>query len=237
LKLPFRPLLLGHRGASADAPENTLRAFRLALEQGADGIEFDVQPGADGVPVVIHDDSVDRTTDGRGRVRQLPWSELARLDAGGGERIPRLDEVAAWAAATGAWLNLELKAAGAEAASLAILQRAGVADRTIVSSFDLAALEEVRRLDRRVCRFFLTERWDAAARDAVAACGARGVCLEVRAATPAALRELAEAALPVIVWTVDDPARIGELLAARVAGLISNVPARAVTVWRGLAAS
>jgi glycerophosphoryl diester phosphodiesterase len=225
-------LVLGHRGASAEAPENTLHAFRLALAQGAEGIEFDVQPSADGVPVVIHDDTVDRTTNGRGAVAALPWSALAALDAGGGEPVPRLEDVAMWAAQADAWLNVELKAPGAEAASLEVLRRAGLLERTVFSSFypDVVAL--VGQLEPVARRFLLTERWDDEVRAALTACGAGGVCLADRATTPAALQELADARLPVVVWTVDDPLRIEHLLRAGVTAVITNVPSRAVTVRR-----
>jgi glycerophosphoryl diester phosphodiesterase len=229
--LPSR-LVFGHRGSSADAPENTMRAFRLALEQGADGIEFDVQPSGDGVPVVIHDDTVERTTDGVGVVGTMPWEALARLDAGGGERIPRLDEVAAWAAETGAWLNVELKAAGAEAESLRVLREAGVLERTVFSSFDPEVVAAVGRLDPGVRRFLLTERWDAEAAGVAGAVGAGGICLENAAATPVALADLHERGLPVVVWTVDDPRRVAALLDAGVAAVISNVPAHAVAARR-----
>ena len=95
-----RPVLFAHRGACAHAPENTLPAFELALLQGADGVELDVKLSADGQVVVIHDPTVDRTTNGQGRVRNLPLTELRALDAGGffsdkfrGVKIPTLEEV------------------------------------------------------------------------------------------------------------------------------------------------
>jgi len=95
-----KPLILAHRGARTQAPENTLAAFRLAIEQGADGIELDVRLSADGEVVVMHDETLDRTTNGRGRVKQYSLDELKRLDAGShfscqfaGERIPTLREV------------------------------------------------------------------------------------------------------------------------------------------------
>ena len=94
------PLLLGHRGARNYAPENTLAAFSLALEQGADGVELDAKLSADGYVVVHHDTRVDRTTDGTGRVARLTLAALRELDAGGffsenfrGEKIPTLEEV------------------------------------------------------------------------------------------------------------------------------------------------
>jgi glycerophosphoryl diester phosphodiesterase len=98
-RLP-RPLIIAHRGASAYAPENTLASFNLAIEQQADAIELDVKLSADGVPVIIHDASVDRTTDGHGKVAKLTLAELRQLDAGSffsetfrGEKIPTLEEV------------------------------------------------------------------------------------------------------------------------------------------------
>lgn len=88
-----QPLIIGHRGASAHAPENTLAAFALALEQGADGIEFDIKRCLTGEVVIMHDETVDRTTNGTGRVHELSLSQLRELDAGNGERVPLLDEV------------------------------------------------------------------------------------------------------------------------------------------------
>ena len=95
-----QPVIFAHRGASAYAPENTLAAFQLALQQGAPAIEFDVKLSADGQVVVIHDQTVDRTTDGAGNVAKLPLAALRELDAGSwlsgsfrGEKIPTLDEV------------------------------------------------------------------------------------------------------------------------------------------------
>ena len=87
------PVIFAHRGASAHAPENTLAAFELALQQGADAIELDVKLSADGIPVVIHDPTVDRTTDGSGTVSNLSLAALKELDAGEGQKIPTLDEV------------------------------------------------------------------------------------------------------------------------------------------------
>ena len=107
---PFpRLLVLGHRGAPEAALENTLEAFATAMRQGADGVELDVRPASDGTPVVIHDDSLQRTFGVQGSVSSLSWPALQRLT---GARLPSLQQVAAWAAASGAWLNVELKAPG-----------------------------------------------------------------------------------------------------------------------------
>ena len=88
-----KPKIIAHRGASGHAPENTMAAFRLAMEQHADGIELDVMLSKDGHVVVIHDATVNRTTNGTGRVSALTLAELQTLDAGNGEHIPTLEEV------------------------------------------------------------------------------------------------------------------------------------------------
>lgn len=221
-------MILGHRGAPTEAPENTLRAFQLALAQGAEGVELDVQRSRDGVPVVIHDPTLERTTTGRGRVDEHTWEALRRLQVGTSESIPSLAEIAAWAANTGARLNVELKSTGAEAASFAVLEAAGVLDRVLFSSFLPEVVREVGRLAPELRRYLLLERWDAGVPEFVRQLGAGGVCLREDAATPGTLRELADADLPVVIWTVDDPARIRTLLRAGVAGIITNRPDVAV---------
>jgi len=225
--------VLGHRGASAEAPENTLPAFDLALAQGADGVELDVRITADGIPVVIHDATVDRTTGGTGTVRSFRAAELAALDAGGGAGVPSLEDAAAWAAARSCWLNVELKERGTEAATVEVLRRADLGRRTIVSSFDAGVVAEVGRIGPELTRHLLTERWDAAAARARHACGAAGVCLGLRGATTVALDALAAESLPVVVWTADDPDRIRGFLEFGVAAIITNVPSVAVQVRAG----
>ncbi len=227
-------LILGHRGASADAPENTMRAFRLALEQGADGVELDVQPSADCVPVVIHDDTLDRTTDGAGPVSALPWAEVSRLRSGG-EPVPRLEEVAAWAAESGAWLNVEVKGGGIEGRVLDVLHRAGVLERTILSSFVPEIVWELRRMSPPGTRvYFLTERWDDEVRAGVRALGAGGVCLAGKLADDGALAEAVALGLPAVTWTVDEPERIAAHLRAGARAVITNRPAVGVAARRGM---
>jgi glycerophosphoryl diester phosphodiesterase len=227
---PFpRPLILGHRGAPYDAPENTLRSFARALEQGADGVELDVQRARDGVPVVIHDDTLDRTTPSRGRIADHEWPALARLT---GAELPSLEQAAAWAAASGAWVNAEIKAPGVESATLEVLRSMHLLPRTFVSSFDPAVVAEVGRVEPEVLRFLLVKDWDEVAQNALAECDAQGVCLHVDAATPLTLEVLHNDALPVVVWTVDTAARIRELLEDGVAGIITNRPRVAVEARR-----
>lgn len=225
---PFpHPLILGHRGAPFDAPENTLRSFALALEQGADGVELDVRRAGDGAPVVIHDATLDRTMSARGSVAELPWPALERLTGG---LLPSLDQAAAWAAAAGAWVNVEIKTTGVEQATLAALDRTGLLARTFLSSFDPEVVAAVGRAAPSATRFLLLEEWDEAAQATVARSGAQGVCLKVDAASPLTLEVLRNEDLPVVVWTVDAPDRIRDLLHAGVAGIITNRPRVAAEV-------
>lgn len=151
-----RTLNLAHRGASHDAPPNTLAAFRLANAYGADGYELDVHLSRDGVPVVIHDFTVDATTDGSGRVSTFTLEELRRLDAGrrfapefAGERIPTLSEVLE-IAESHMVVNVELKDtgirdSGLESAVAHVIDAHGFGARVILSSFNPFSLMRVRR--------------------------------------------------------------------------------------------
>ncbi|WP_201308783.1 glycerophosphodiester phosphodiesterase [Puerhibacterium puerhi] len=132
-------LVAGHRGAMAHAPENTMRSFRLAADVGADEIELDVHLSRDGELVVIHDETLERTTDGRGAVADHDWADLAALDAGRGERIPRLAEVLDALPAMS--FQVEVKAPAATTGVLAALaERRGRPGAVVVTSFRPEAL-------------------------------------------------------------------------------------------------
>jgi glycerophosphoryl diester phosphodiesterase len=169
------PLILAHRGASAYAPENTLAAFRLAHKMGADGIELDVQLTRDKVPVVIHDDTVDRTTDGHGRVTEMTIGEISRLEAGSwkadeyrGEQIPTLAQVfeglMEWLKPVGrarpALINVELKTErvstdGLEREVMNVISRYGIQERILLSSFNPLSLYRAKKLNPRIPRGLL----------------------------------------------------------------------------------
>ena len=162
-------VILGHRGASAVAPENTLVAFRRALELGADGFEFDVTLTRDHVPIIIHDDTLDRTTNGKGNVKDFTLPELRRLDAGGwkgaeyrGEKMPTLAEVIDLVAPLQPHpiLNIELKASslmsdGVESATLDVLSEKKYFHNIIISSFNPMTLMRMRLLAPQIPRGLL----------------------------------------------------------------------------------
>lgn len=241
------PLILAHRGASAYAPENTLAAFRLAQELGADGIELDVQLTRDKIPIVIHDFTVDRTTDGTGRVRNLTMGEIARLDAGfwktedyRGEKIPTLSQVfdalADWLNPIGrarpCLINVELKTTrvrtdGLERAVLNVIARHGVENRVLLSSFDPLSLYRAKKINPRVPRgllycsdmpIYLRERWFQFL-TAPQALHPEYPLINARFMENARAKKL-----QVNTWTVDDPDQARRLAELGVHAIITNKP-------------
>ena len=196
-------LIYAHRGASAMYPENTLRAFRQALASGVDGIELDVHATADGIPVVIHDRDVERTTDGAGYVDETPLARLETFDAGDGERVPRLAEVLALVG-DAAHLDVEIKGTGIERAVLDVLAQYPAVSWAI-SSFAWDTLRAVRQLDPVAEVWPLAERVDDDLIAVVAELGSPAVSLFTGAYTPETAAKLRAAGLRVIVWTVNDP--------------------------------
>jgi glycerophosphoryl diester phosphodiesterase len=149
---PVAPLrIAAHRGGRAYAPENTLAAFKDAIAQGVDAIEFDVQMTKDGELVVIHDTTVDRTTNGTGAVRDLTLAKIRALDAGDGQQVPTLDEVLQLARAAGMPVFAETKAAhlysGVEEKLVNTLEQAGLVEAAVVQSFERASLDRLHDLN------------------------------------------------------------------------------------------
>jgi glycerophosphoryl diester phosphodiesterase len=224
------PFLWAHRGASAIAPENTMAAFSAALECGADGLELDVHLSRDGVPVVIHDDTLARTTNGQGRVNGKTWSQLQMLDAGSwfsatfaGEPVPSLEEVLRTFGGR-MQLNLEIKAYDAGAAVLELLQRHPRA-ACVVSSFDCQLLERLRAADDSlpIAVLFAEGNWRHAVR---IASSLRSVAFHPQAEQVNRLMIAAcrRVQLPVHAWTVDDIEGARSLLRAGVKGVFTNDP-------------
>jgi glycerophosphoryl diester phosphodiesterase len=222
-----RPLLIGHRGASANAPENTLAAFALALEQDADGIEFDVQLCADGAPVVLHDDTVDRTCDGTGRVADLSLAELRLLTIESEHRVPTLDEVFATFGRRTLY-NVELKTTGRGDALAAAVAESVAAhdleDRVLISSFSPPAVERAKHyLPRGVPVGHLRE--SRLMRAAHAFIPAEADHPDHALVDGALMVWARRRGLRVNVWTVDDPAEARRLIRLGVHGIITNRPA------------
>jgi glycerophosphoryl diester phosphodiesterase len=238
LVLSDRLLIIAHRGASADFPENTLPAFAAGVEAGADLVELDYRHSADGVPVVLHDETLDRTTDARRLFggEKLPVAartraDLERLDAGAwfaprfaGTRLPSLEQ-ALEVIQPGSVTLIERKAGDAQTC-VELLRRLGLVERVVVQSFDWDYLRDCRRLAPELALVALGEKELTPARAAEAAeLGALGVGWNAKTLTAAEIAMAHARGLRVWSWTVDDPARARELVAAGVDGLITNRPA------------
>ncbi|BCY14381.1 glycerophosphodiester phosphodiesterase family protein [Actinoplanes sp. L3-i22] len=225
---------VAHRGYSTVAPENTLPALVGAARAGATFVEFDVRATADGVPVVIHDRTVDRTTTGTGRVWDLRADEIARLDAGSwfgpghaGLRVPTLAEALAALEPTGAELLLEIKPPATldeVKAVMAALAEYDLLDRTVVQSFDADVVRKARQVAPEVRRGLLVFRFDA---ETVELSRELGITFcnpsveDVLGGAPT-IAALAEVGVGVLPWTANDMTQWRPLADAGVAGLITD---------------
>ena len=226
-------LVLGHRGASAHAVENTMPAFERARADGADGVELDVRLARDGQLVVFHDDDLRRLAGRAERISDLDAAQIARVELLGCARIPRLEEVLE---ATGPLLvNVEIKPPGwrhareVVRAVLRCVERALAMDRVLVSSFDAAVVALVRRTTPLSTGLLFHARQRRPLRKAWLAPILRPHALhpEKVLVDGAAMRGWRRAGYAVNVWTVDEPAEVRRLARLGVDAIISNDPAAA----------
>ena len=228
--------LIAHRGASGLAPENTLASFRLALEQGAEAVEFDVHQTADKELVVIHDESLRRTAGWPAHIRDLSWQELYRFDVGSwfdrrfsAERIPRLDEVLD-VVGKKVEVHLELKRGapfypGIEGRVVELLRRRRVLKTCVVSSFDHQALRAVRALEPKArLGYLLGETPIETAWEEIKELSAESLHLSLRQVNAARVAGGHRRRLPVLVYTVNDAADARRLSKIGVDGVFTNFP-------------
>ncbi len=219
------PRVIGHRGAAGLAPENTLAGFRKAAEIGVGWVEFDVHLSADGVPVVIHDDTLDRTTSGKGPVAA---TSAAALEALG---VPTLAATVALLGKLGLGAVVEIKpspgteAATAEATLRLLLERwPDHLPAPMVSSFKRASLERAHRVAPGIARALLVEALPADWRAEVDRLGCAAVHMSHRKLDAAIAAEVTRAGLPLFAYTVNDAARAAELFRWGVAAVFSDRP-------------
>jgi glycerophosphoryl diester phosphodiesterase len=229
-KLPPPPWIAGHRGAAGEAVENTLASFQLAIAQGADLLEFDVQLAADGALVVFHDWDLRRLAGARLLVERTSGAALreAKLRSAGVEpRIPLLREVLA-IRPPGMVLNVELKRRVADRASFAetLLAETAGHEPLLFSSFDWDLLAELRRRAPHVCLAPLASRWPGLLLEAGRNLRAWSVHAHRRIATRALVERATEGGRPVLVYTVNDAAEAKRLFAIGVTGVFTDFPGR-----------
>jgi len=242
-------LVLGHRGEPRLAPENTVASFALVrddLDHGVDGAECDVQMTRDGELVVIHDEKVDRTTNGHGWVRDLTLEEIRKLDAGirfsephNYEPIPTMREVFEVFDGTRATLNVELKNSviAYEGMERRLLELAsGYSLNVVYSSFNVQSMGVIRKLDARARTGLLYAPWLIKAPDVVAAAreqGANAIHPYVLNTLDALVREVHSAGLAIAPWTVDLSVLVRHFVASQVEMIISNDPRMAAQAAAG----
>ena len=220
-------LKIGHRGAAGHAPENTLAAVRKGIALGVDFVEIDIRRTADGRLVVLHDATVNRTTDGKGRIESLWFQDLEKLDAGDGERIPTLAEVLK--VATGkTGLMVELKIRGAGQQTVETVREAGFKGPVIYASFFHDELTHMRKADPDASLMVLFGSLSRASVSRAIKYGSSYVGLPHNKATGPLVNSFHRAGLLVFVYTANDSEDIRRVLSFGVDGVISNFPDRIV---------
>jgi glycerophosphoryl diester phosphodiesterase len=235
--MPNPPRILGHRGAKANAPENTLVAISRAHEEGASWIEFDAKLTKDNHVVLMHDETLDRTSNGKGLVADAALAEIQKLDAGSwfgpafaGERIPTLDEAMALMARLGMGFNIEIKpcpgreAETAERACAAVLAN-WRGPTPIVSSFKRLSLEAAKASAPALPRGYLAEELGRDWRTQAESLGCVAIHPGWKLLTRQQVRDIKEAGFKALVWTVNEPERARELVAWGVDSIITDRPA------------
>lgn len=241
--LAVRPLIIAHRGASGEAPENTMAAFRLAQIQGADAIELDAKLTADGVVVIHHDTTLDRTTSGNGPLFERTWKELSTLDAGrkfeeqfAGESIPTLRQVLE-ELGNSLLINIELTNYSKPwddlpALAVDLVTELRMEKRVLFSSFNPVALWRVKRIAPHIPTGLLLLPQEPAwiRRMLRKAVQHEALHLQDRLVNREGVAREHERNRVVNVWTVNDKKRMSELLSIGVDGLITDFPSFALDV-------
>jgi glycerophosphoryl diester phosphodiesterase len=222
---------LAHRGASHYAPENTLTAFYKGLEMGATGLETDLRLTKDGVIFLLHDDRLDRTTNGTGSHSDYTWKEIQKLDAGSWfspfysrERLVSLDTFIHQFEHKPIQIALELKEAGMEEEVVAVLHKHDLLRKVTVTSFEYSILREVRRLDEQANIGYLVRYWDDELKERLKEIKAQQVCPRADTVTEESVRLAKREGFVVRAWGVKDEQLMYECLRSGVDGMTINFP-------------
>lgn len=232
---PF-PRWIAHRGAGLLAPENTLAAFKLGAEHGYRMAECDVKLSADGIPFLLHDATLDRTTDGHGLAGHLPWAQLAVLDAGSwhstryrGEPVPTLETVARWCQSEGIWLNIEIKPSpgtdaqtGREVALATSRLWANHPQKPLLTSFHTAALAAACLTAPELPRGHLLDTFWPGWFEATESTGCEAIVCNHLLWTAETVAQAKSAGLRTLAFTVNDAPRVQRLLELGLDGLITD---------------
>ena len=235
---------IAHRGASGHAPENTMAAFRRAVELGARFIETDLQLTRDARVIAIHDFTLDRTTSGKGQVHLLPLNQIRALDAGAWfdagevkryacERVPTLEEILDFARKHDIIFYLEIKSGpawGIEHVVVATLRDYNASAQIVVLSFDPSALDSVHRLDSTMMTGLLCEHPSGDLVERTVRAGARQLVARGDLITPAVIDKAHHAGLQVVAWTINEVEQMRHLIGTGVDGIITDFPDRLLEI-------
>ena len=236
----------GHRGFSGQYPENTMLAFEKALEAGCEGMEFDVQLTADGEPVILHDEALDRTTDGSGLLRDRTLAELRQVNAAypsrfssrfGFQKIPTLREYFELVRDRDVVSNIELKTGvyeypGIEGKVCALIREYGMEQRVILSSFNHHSILRVKELAPELPCGFLSETWILDVGDYVSRHGVEAYHPQFHMLTEGETADLKAHGVKINTWTVNEEEDILRMISLGVDGIISNYPDRVGALLR-----
>ncbi|WP_417829307.1 glycerophosphodiester phosphodiesterase family protein [Thalassospira sp.] len=232
------PHIVAHRGASIEAPENTIAAFRVAGARGAKWIECDVTLSSDNKCVLIHDDTLVRTTNGTGPIHESDFETLRNLDAGGwfsdiykGERIPSLADTLETLYFLDMGANLEIKPSGCDPVRLcqeiiAELKTSKTVPLILISSFDGIAVAHMRKHMPELPCGWLLETLPADWQEEYERLGASAIHIDHKALTPVSAAEIVDAGIPLICYTINDVERAKELFSWGVSSVITDDPAK-----------
>ncbi|MHB9033283.1 MAG: glycerophosphodiester phosphodiesterase [Anaerolineae bacterium] len=241
------PLIYGHRGVRFSAPENTMAAFRAAREAGADGVECDVSRCKTGEIMIMHDDTLNRTTNGKGALREHTFSELRQLDAGSwlspsfsGEKLPALKELLDFAGST-LRINIEIKGMdkdddGIERDIARMLRERHLQESIIISSFNPRALERMHAADQGLaCALLYAREWPVHPDldTALMQLHLRALHPEFRMVDGEYIKWAHSRKYLVNVWTVDEPEDMLKMIELGVDGIITDNPALLVKLLEG----
>jgi glycerophosphoryl diester phosphodiesterase len=232
------PKVIGHRGAKAYAPENTLASIHAAADLGIEWVEVDVKLTKDGMPVIFHDEELERCTDGKGLMKDMDYEQVSELDAGGwfgedfrGEKIPPLEQLIKTVLARGLGVNLEIKPCPGreiETAEVALDVAACLwpddLPPPLISSFQVESLEAARRSKGLWPRGFLIDEYRADWREIARELRAETVNINGRTSTPEQIADYVRFGKPVLAYTINDTEEAAALLRQRVESVFSDRP-------------
>nr|WP_164218136.1 glycerophosphodiester phosphodiesterase [Virgibacillus sp. YIM 98842] len=236
--------IIAHRGASKYAPENTMPAFELAYKIGADGIETDVQLTKDHVPVLIHDENVNRTTDGAGYIKDYTYHELKNLDAGAwfskkfqGARILSLDKFLKWVENKPLYLNIELKNNKIDYRHLESIVYERIVhyqllNRTTISTFNPNSIKRMKRYNDKLEIAFLASKSFRNLIDTVTELGGNAIHVKYSLLHKKLAAEGKQKNIPLRVFTVNRKMRIVRCLHYKVEGIFTDVPDKALAIQK-----